>query len=73
MKAMQPEQAQQPIDPPTQAEWDETMASAEQKRSAAALNYAKADQAVVETQLAPQQAAQQADAARMKAQQPFGA
>ena len=62
-KALTPDQPQgQPAgDPgPTEAEWMETMASAEQKRSAAVLNYAKADQTAVETQLAPQQMAQQA-------------
>lgn len=72
-KALMPEppQGQPQGDPgPTEAEWAETMASAEQKRSAAVLNYAKADQTSVETMLAPHQMAQQADAARMKAQQP---
>ena len=58
---------------PTQAELMETMASAEQKQSAAVLNYARADQIGVETMLAPQQAAQQAEASRMKAEQSFGA
>lgn len=74
-KAMMPEgQQPQQIDPgPTQAELMETMASAEQKQSAAVLNYAKADQIGVETMLAPQQAAQQAETSRMKAEQSFGA
>jgi hypothetical protein len=60
--AMMPD-PQQPAqgDPgPTEAEWRETMASAEQKQSAAVLNYARADQIGVETMLAPQQLAQQA-------------
>jgi len=72
-KALTPEQPQgQPMgDPgPTEAEWAETIASAEQKQSAAVLNYAKAEQAQVETMLAPQQMAAQARAAEMKAQQP---
>jgi len=71
--ALTPDQQQpQHSDPgPTEAEWMETMASAEQKQSAAALNYAKAEQVGVETMLAPQQAAQQAEASRMKAQQSF--
>ncbi len=74
-KAMMPEgQQPQQIDPgPTQAELMETMASAEQKQSAAVLNYARAEQVGVETMLAPQQAAQQAEASRMKAEQSFGA
>lgn len=74
-REMMPEgQQPQQIDPgPTQAEQMETMASAEQKQSAAVLNYARADQIGMETMLAPQQMAQQADAARMKAQQSFGA
>lgn len=60
----------QTMDPgPTQAEQIETMARAEQAQSAAVLNYAKADQIGVETMLAPQQVAQQAEASRMKAQQ----
>lgn len=71
-KAMMPEQGQpMQADPgPTEAEWRETMASAEQKESAAVLNYAKAQQTEVETMLAPQQMAAQARAAEMKAQQP---
>ena len=62
-KAMMPEgQPAQQIDPgPTQAELMETMARAEQAQSAAVLNYAKADQIGVETMLAPQQMAQQAN------------
>jgi hypothetical protein len=73
--AVQPDQPQtQTFDQgPTDVEQMETMASTEQKRSAAALNYAKADQIGVDTMLAPQQAAQQAEASRMKAQQSFGA
>jgi hypothetical protein len=69
-REMMPEgQPQQQIDPgPTEAEYMETMASAEQKQSAA-----KAEQIGVETMLAPQQAAQQAEASRMKAEQSFGA
>jgi len=74
-KAMMPEgQPQQQIDPgPTEAEYMETMARAGQAESAAVLNYAKAEQIGVETMLAPQQAAQQAEASRMKAEQSFGA
>lgn len=70
-KAMMPEQGQpMQADPgPTEAEWRETMASAEQKQSAAVLNYAKAQQTEVETMLAPQQMAAQARAAEMKARQ----
>jgi hypothetical protein len=70
-KAMMPEQGQpMQADPgPTEAEWRETMASAEQKESAAVLNYAKAQQTEVETMLAPQQMAAQARAAEMKAKQ----
>lgn len=69
-KVLQPE-PQQPGDPgPTDAELLETMASAEQKQSAAVLNYAKAEQAQVETMLAPQQMATQARAAEMRARQP---
>lgn len=70
-KALTPDAPQgQSMDPgPTQAEQIETMARAEQAQSAAVLNYAKADQIGVETMLAPQQAAQQAEASRMKAQQ----
>jgi hypothetical protein len=74
-KAMMPEgQPAQQIDPgPTEPELMETMARAEQAQSAAVLNYAKADQIGVETMLAPQQMAQQAEISRMKAQQSFGA
>lgn len=66
--ALIPDQQQAPQgDPgPTEAEWMETMASADQKRSAAVLNYAKADQAQVETQLAPQQMAHQAASEQAK-------
>lgn len=70
--ALRPEQQQpqQPEAGPSFAEEQERMASAEQKHSAAVLNYAKADQAKVDTALAPQQMQAQAEAARMKAQQP---
>lgn len=71
--ALRPEQPQQGDPGPTFAEQAETMASAEQKRSAAVLNYAKAEQAQVETLLAPQQMRAQAEAARMKAKQPVQA
>lgn len=57
----------------TDAELMEIMASAEQKQSAAVLNYARAEQVGVETMLAPRRAAQQAMASQMKAEQPFGA
>lgn len=62
-KAMMPEgQPAQQMDPgPTEPEIIETMARAEQAQSAAVLNYAKADQIGVETMLAPQQMAQQAN------------
>lgn len=70
-KALTPEQPQmQTMDPGlSEPEIIETLASAEQKRSAAVLNYAKADQTQVETQLAPQQMAQQAanDQAKLSA------
>lgn len=68
--ALRPDQAQAPEQGPTEAEMMDTLASAEQKRSAAVLNYARAEQAQVETLLAPQQMRAQAEAARMKAQQP---
>ena len=71
--ALRPEQPQQGDPGPTFAEQAETMASAEQKRSAAVLNYAKAEQAQVETLLAPQQMRAQAETARMKVKQPVQA
>lgn len=72
-KALAPEQPQARTTDtgPTEAEWQETMASAEQKQSAAILNYARAEQIGVETMLAPHMAAQQAEASRMKVEQPF--
>ena len=71
--ALRPEQAQAPDAGPTEAEQYETMMSAEQKQSAAVLNYARADESRVKAMLAPQQMRAQAQAARMKAQQPLAA
>lgn len=68
--ALRPEQAQSPEQGPSEAETLDTLASAEQRRSAAVLNYARAEQAQVQTLLAPQQMQAQAETARMKAQQP---
>lgn len=71
-KAMTPEQPdiQQPDQGPSEAEQYETMMSAEDKRASAALKMAQTGKVEMETLLAPQQMQAQAEAARMKAQQP---
>lgn len=71
-KAMMPEQAdiQMPEQGPTEAEQYETMMSAEDKRASAALKMAQTEKVQVDTLLAPQQMQAQAEAARMRAQQP---
>jgi hypothetical protein len=70
--AVQPEQPDTPAAPqgPSEAEQYETMMSAEDKRASAALKMAQAEKVQVDTFLAPQQMQAQAEAARMRAQQP---
>ena len=68
--ALRPEQPQAPDQGPSEVEQLETMASAEDKRASAFLKMAQAENVQVETALAPQQMQAQAEAARMKAQQP---
>lgn len=71
---------QQPMEPgPTEPEMMETLASAEDKRASAVLKIAQAEKVQVDTALAPQQMAQQAEndqaklaAMRGKAAQPTG-
>ena len=71
-REMMPEQPQgHAVDPgPTDAEQIETMMSAQDKRASAILKTAQAEKVQVETALAPQQMQAQAEAARMRAQQP---
>lgn len=67
--ALQPEQPSAPDAGPSFAEIDETMASAEQKRSAAVLNLAKAHETRVKTVLAPQEMAHRAETDRARVDQ----
>lgn len=66
---MQPQPGAAPDAGPTDAELMEILASAEQKQSAAILNYAKAEETRVKTQLAPQEMAQRAALDQFKATQ----
>jgi hypothetical protein len=68
-ETLTPEQPSAPDAGPTDAETIDTLASAEQKRSAAILNIAKAEETRVKTALAPQEMAQRAAADRARAQQ----
>lgn len=69
VKALQPEAAPQGQPGPTDAETIDTLASAEQKRTAAILNLAKAEETQVKTALAPHEMAQRAANDRAKAEQ----
>lgn len=68
-QAMTPEQPAQGQPGPTDAETIDTLASAEQKRSASVLNLARAEETRVKTALAPQAMAQKAAADQQRAAQ----